>query len=429
MLKNRKNNILIISIAAAITLCAGSAASQGMVDIDTAKSQVERTDDIISEAKSIIEESRSQKARLSLDEAIKIQNRARNFLTANNSGFAYRYTMEARKEAWHAVGLARDEARLEEKTRRLDEKTGEMLAGLRSGMIDGGIKDARLTRLIEESMMLLEKSRINAQQLRNQLAFKLVENARKLANQAQERFRKVRNEKETCERRMMLVEKLLGRAGERISAEGAKTNENQLRLAERTMEQAKNNFASGRYRSALVSLEKCEKILRNLTRRISGEDSAEPARIIDEALALRERAWEMIGDKGAGQSPAMGFMERADRLLERSRLALRDGRKREALEFANQARRLMRQAIETGEVKDPAARAESEIRAVGNIAESVTGMLAECDDEGAGNLYERAAGHLAAARKNFESNDYQRAYAEARIARNLFNRIKEICSI
>ena len=88
--------------------------------------------------------------------------------------------------------------------------------------------------------MLLEKSRLNAQQLRYQLALKLAGDARDLAVRAEERIRNTRVLKEAAERKLAFLERLLERARERVQqSAGRIARASQISIAEEQIEKAR----------------------------------------------------------------------------------------------------------------------------------------------------------------------------------------------
>ena len=74
-------------------------------------------------------------------------------------------------------------------------------------------------------------------------------------------------------------------------------------------------------------------------------------------------------------------------------------------------------------------RVTSMIQRIENIRDEVLSLVASCPAPGIGTLMERASDHIEKARAFLEENRLQNAEAEARIALNMYNRIKEICSI
>ena len=81
----------------------------------------------------------------------------------------------------------------------------------------------------------------------------------------------------------------------------------------------------------------------------------------------------------------------------------------------------------TGEVLTLAYVSPDSLAKTAELGETVRATLERCEAEGARNLYERANEHIVRARENLDRGLRDRAVAEARIARNLFNRVREIC--
>ncbi len=419
---------MIVLLALTAIFCAGSLSAQ-MSDRATVERAIIRTGEIIQEAVTIISESRSQIARVSLERATLLQKRATSQFLALHNNFAYKYTMEARKEAWHAIALARADARIEEKLANLTEHTRDKLVRLRERIIESGVRDERLVKLMTESRSLLEKSHMNATQLRNQLALNLAENARKLTIRAEERFRKVLNLKEMNERRLVLMEKLLERARDRIDQNENENGRIQLHHAIQNIEKAKELISDGKYYTAGMVIEKCERILRNLARHISGYQKASPENSLEEALRLLERARERLTEMGGISAEAAAHFERAEALIEQARAEITENRPEEARRLVVKARRLIRSAFETGGPAIEPGNIENEIEKVLELRDTVHNLLNNCSAEGTQSLFDRANSHVDKAMGLFEKSRFQQALAEARIARNLYQRIREICSI
>ncbi len=384
----------------------------------------DRTADIIEQAKSIISESRSEIARRSLEKAILLQERANTQLDAENMNFALKFTIKARREAWHAIALARNDARIEEKLDNLNENTRERLSRLHERIAESGVRDERLMGLLSRAGDMVEESHMNAHQLRTRLAMNISENAFNLAMRAEERFRNVLDDKEMSERRLKLMARLIKRARVRIDQDGAEKDRLMLSEAERSMDMAREMIGEGNYQSARVSVEKCERILRNLARRISYNETKGVDTELDEGLRLLLRAREYFGE---AEESAAGLSE-ADALLTRAREEIALGRDDEARELIASARVMLRNAVQTRNSELDPDQVESNIESMMQIRENIGFMLTECRAEGAQNLYERANRHLDNAAGLFEMKRLGQAEAEARIARNMYQRIKEICA-
>lgn len=419
----------IRKLTAVITILALSAAIPAWVAAQTVdestRNAVERTREVIAEARPIIEESRSNIARLSLERAIALQNKAEEFLIAARNQFAYKYTMEARQEAMHAIALARADARIEDKLQNMNEQAMEKISRLRDRVMDSGIRDERLNRLISEARTQLENSMMNARQLRNQIAMNLAENAVRLTRQAEERFRKLLSLKEVSEHRLMLCERLMERARERMDGNADEKDASQMRLAERNLVEAREMIAQGKYDSARMTIENCERLMRGLSRKVAGE-AAPPEQMMDEALRLLERTQAMLSE-GTGSEEAEGYYERARVMIAQAREEMAGGRNQEAVRTLTEARRVLRRAVDSIGTGDDRGSVEAEIGRIIDTRDEITGILEGCKAEGARSLFARANLRLGKAMDQFEKGNFQAARAEARIARNLFQRVREIC--
>jgi hypothetical protein len=434
IMRRKKIYMAIIFVLAAglpILTAWGSASAQS-IQHDDVQRAIERTDEIIAEAKEIVSESRSQRARVALEHAINLQNRAKNSFSPTNSTdyrTAMMLTGEARKEAQRAIGLARLDTQQEAKFKRMSEYTTERLISLRTRMAESGVRDDRTMRLIEESFLLLDKARINYQQFRIEMAVKLTENANHLAIRAEERFRRMRSLKEMCERRLVLLDRLAERARERIEDNGNERAANQLHIAEENLSRARYNLSTGNYNACRINLERSEKILRNLIRHIQNGTGNAAGNILAETKRLLEVAEEMVADNPDLPPDAEARVERTREIIQRAETNIAAGRFDDARRLIEQARRLLRSALASGWDTVTAEQAEAEISRVRERFDSTGEMLGECDAEGIRNLYGRAEDHIRSALSELDGGRHERALVEARIARNLLSRIREICSL
>ncbi|UCF05652.1 MAG: hypothetical protein JSV33_01035 [bacterium] len=427
--KNASVFMLIVLFTLAI-LHSVPATAQSTDDRERVRAELEKTDRIIHEATDVVLTSRSQKGRLKIERAKEIQNKAKEAFDLTSYGIALKLTLEAREEANQALGLARLETRLEERLRRLAEETIDHLTTVRDIMVEANIRDLQTVRLTEESKALLQKAQENAHQLRFQLALKLVETARQRAIQAEQHVRRVLAIKQMNERRLALVERLMERAHERIHEGKNEQITRQLHLAEEQFNRAKELHREGRYRAARIAIEKCEKTLRSLTRQLTQRRVNDPETMLREAYRLLERANQIIaeGDNGAGSARQIRLVEQAREMLARAENAIDAGRYEEAQRLAAEARRLLQQAIREERREETAEHVGSMIEQVEELRESVAEMLPSCTAPGTETLMERATNRLATAKMHLEEGRIENAAAEAKIARNMYNRIKEICS-
>lgn len=429
-MRNNTRWIVLAALAAAIAPLLGPPAAwaQGNGDSGRVREALQRTDEIIASAKGIVDESRSQKGRVSLEMAVGIQLKAWDNYRGSRLAMAGKLTMEARDEAWHAIALARNDAQGEESFGRLSDQTIDRIARLREMIAESGIRDEQSVRLLEEARTLLEKSRSNAQQYRYQLAVKLAEDARQLTVRAEERIRNQRTLKEMAERRLAVLERLIERARDRVREVADERSRADLANAERHLEKAKSLIDEGRYREAGRALDTCEKMLRSSVRLVSNVPAGDPAAQIEEARRLLERTESMLAEDGRANDPkAVAALARARELLARAEDALAAGKADQARALANQVRETLREAAraEGGLTKAQVAERLARIEA---LREETRNLVSSCPVPGVRDLMERAEEHLMLAHEHERASRLDSADAEASIARNIYQRISELCA-
>ncbi len=409
-------------------LIGADAAAQGVTDRDRISDEIAITDEIIEKAHEIVFDSRSQKARMLLASAEQIQDRAKQTFQGAVYGFSLKLTLEARQKANQSIGVARNETLIEETVKRIAEETIARMIRVREVIVENNLKAERPIRLLGESRHLLEQARSNAHELRYQLALRLAENARDRTIKAEQQVRRLRALKETTERRLAVLERLIERAQMRVMESGNAQAEQRLRMAEEQLDMARTLLQEGRYAAARITLEKSEKILRSLIRQVPVRSVSEVESHLDRAYRLLERAEEMVGDTG-DPSREREMIERARSLLERAGQALSNGNPEEAKRLIDQAQNLLRQAVREEREEPGGDRVLALIERVEALHDEVVMIMEGCDAQGIFTLFERAADHARNARALLDEESLREAEAEAKIARNLYNRIREICSM
>jgi hypothetical protein len=420
--------MLLVPLAILVASNAPGAKAQVMIDIDKVRSELERTDQVIGEAKTVIEESRSQKGRLALDVAAGVQMRAWGNFGGHGYRLALKLTMQAREEAWHAIALARSDRQSEENHIRVSEEARERLARLRDLMIESGVRDEQAMKLMEQARMLLDKSRLNAQQLRYQLALKLASDARGLAIRAEERIRNTRTLKEATERRLALLDRFIERSREHAQQRAHDRSRDELAMAEEQLAKAHELLNAARYREAQQALERCEKTLRNSVRTMPVAPAGNPQDRLDEAYLLLERAGEIASDAGEPDPRTIAAIDQARTMLRQAEDALAAGRDAEGTDLITMARERLRAAISAEALGMTRERLRTRIEKVEALREETRNLVERCPQPGIKELMERAQEHLRLARQHADDGNLKSAIAEIAVARNLYQRIGELCA-
>ncbi|HER43674.1 MAG TPA: hypothetical protein ENO08_04365 [Candidatus Eisenbacteria bacterium] len=430
MNSRKKKRPAIFAVAALLVLYSGMLFAQPSDEPDPEKVQeaIATTQQIIEQARSIVMESASQKARLMLEQAESMQMSAEGKLSTNSLRQSLNLTLEARQLAYQAIAIARQEMKAEGTIMRTIEETSERMAKVRDQMIEYDIRGDRAVKLLDEARNMLEKTRLNLQQHRYQLALKLAESARGRALQAEQYVNRIRSMKGTVERKLALLEKLKERAAERINVLENDQARMQLELVGEQVDQTRQLLNEHRYMAAKLSLENCEKTFRNLIRQFPSQNLNDPEVMLEESYRLLARAEEMLGSEDyAEDTERRGFIDEAKRLLTRAGDELAENRNESALRLINEARALLRLATsdEGGEMTKEEVR--SQIERIEAMGDDVAGAVEGCDAPGVRMLLDRAAARLAKARQFLDEGELPNAEAEARIARNLYQRVREIC--
>ncbi|MFO7914343.1 MAG: hypothetical protein R6U43_01465 [Candidatus Krumholzibacteriales bacterium] len=417
-----KKIIYLIPLIVLIT-CFNNAAAQ-YSDREKTETALRWTEQIIEQAREAVRNSRSLKARVTLEKAVELQKRAReragDFSSKAANLAAYNFTRAARDEAKHAIALARTENRLAEKARRLFERTGERLSSLNRSVTESGIRDMRIQKFILDARSILEKAHTNYSQMNNRSALKLAEKANSLAEHADRRFRRLNQLRNTCRRRINILERLTGRASRFVENNGDQQSRKQLATAARQLERARDHFREGRYQACSSSISQSEKLMRGLIRRIHPSEEQGFESALDRAWLRLEMAEEKNEDSRAG----IRLLNRARQMLEEAEDNYQNGR-------LENARRLLERSMEmirnTGQKELSEEQLYGELRKLEARNEMMKGLVNRCGTEESRTLYQRALEHMNRARALIGEGKLNAAFSEIQLTRNIFNRISEIC--
>jgi len=429
IMKNKKAAVVLILIAITVLSYTGKPAAQGTVDTELIRQALERTDEIIRGAQETVMDSRSQKGRLSLEKARALQKKAWELYQANRFNMALNLTLQARKEAWHAMSLARLDTQTEGQLMRTVESTYERMIRIREVIIENTIRDPQTLKLLEEAKNLLEKSTINAKQLHFQLALKLAKSSMNLTNRAEERVRTILRIKEVATRRVATMERLLERVKERVGDTNDEATRKRIAIAEKELVRAREMIREGHYRRAKRAISVTEKLLRSIARSIEPKGTENAQRRIEEAYRLIARAEEILSSDENVDPRAEEAIATARRMLEKAEDALANGRTSEAIRLAEQARKRIANTLRKAKRSLDRSTVQARIERAEELKSEVVEIIRNCPKKGVENLLDRAVNHLARAREMLSEGKFEGALSEAQIAINILERIKDICEL
>jgi HEPN domain-containing protein len=435
--KNKKENVKMIyskKITCFILIFLLSLTLSGVVKAQNIgpneiENALERTDQVINKAKEIVNESRSQKARVTLEKALDLQRSAKESGTDSKKyTISYKLTMAARNQANRAIALAKTETRMVEQHRRVFERTHERLNNLNGRLMETGTKDMRTYKLVRDAETMLEKSHTNITQMRNQLALKLALNAQKMVSNAENGFRKTNNLRKMCLRRLSLMKRLTSLAGNQVDGSMDQKNKNQLEMANNQLEKAKSFYKEGRYNACRITIVKSEKSMRSLMNNINPADENRIQAMLKQTWTFYKKTSEAI-ETSEGSATGKQFLKQAEKILKQAEKNAQNGNQQQAKELIIRARSILRKGSATAGPQLSGEGIEAKLKQLETKNVDIKIVIENCSRDESKALYTRAIKHLNKAHEYVRNGNLKSASAEVKITNNLFDRITEICSI
>lgn len=292
-----KTMLKIILVILGLSILSGFSAAQhfGIAEQERLGYALDRTDEIIKRAREVVQESGSERARLVLQTAIKLQESARNLseravdFTSEDMGMqSSRRTLDARGKAQRAIAITRQAGENEELVRRKLENTEEKMRRLEEQI--GPNAPEQISLLFDSTR---DKQRRAMELYRNRRLKPSLQMSMQIEKAIEDLARHI-NQRNRLENQYMSQAENYFRLRERINSSELSGNQEvqeRLRAAEQMQERAESFYAGKNHRQAEKAMGEANEILRKL-----GEQLRDPARIkralenIDELSArLRER--------------------------------------------------------------------------------------------------------------------------------------------
>jgi len=321
---------------------------------DRVASALQQTWAVIERAQRLVAETDSQRARELVQMAERIQiNAEREYDNGKgNSAVAARLTAQARSMATRAIGLARDDASLQNRARHETEKASRALARARE-MIDGG-GEPQAIRLLEQAAGMIERAQVSYGEQHYQAALRLSVSAQQLIRQAvgmlgngpADSGSRVRRELERTDHLIERTEPLVTESG----------NLEAMRMFDRGRDlqsRAWEAFRADRLRAAAATTREARSAVNRARALAQGPiDPGMVERALSETDRLLGHAAELVAD--SGNQTAAGILERAESHQQKARRFQQEGANRQALAETRVARSLAKRAIrgaDSGDVR------------------------------------------------------------------------------
>jgi FtsZ-binding cell division protein ZapB len=279
----------LIVLGLATLLFAAVSNAQSPEQIDRLRQELERTDDIIEQAREAFRSTDAPMAGLPLQKAIDLQRRAWMNFKNKRYALAFKLTMEARELAKKAMVRSRMIEQGETVVLRRLEQAGELLERARDAMPAG--PEGKLWALYESAKDNLSRAWEFYRESRYRVALKLanqvVKAAREILNVSNLRFR----QETEFERRLEAVGEVIDRAKDKAAGCGSEAAQRLLDQAIKSYQLSKDLAAKKNYQAALQNLRKARCLAMEVAKKCDGTEglSRRYERLKSEADAWNER--------------------------------------------------------------------------------------------------------------------------------------------
>lgn len=307
---------------------------------DRLEDQLRTTDEILVRAREVVQESDSQRARDTLENAARIQDQAWEQFRAQQGIIAARLTLEARQSALRALDLAREDSGLRARAFREGEKALRALQLAREAF-DGAPGD-QARRLLDEARAQIERGRIQFNEQHYEAAIRLAVSAQSLIQQALGTRGDLGGERvqRELERTDRLIERVQPVVRESDIEEAARMLDRGVNL----QSEAQEVYRAGRYAVAYTVTLQARALVNHAAALVHGPlDSEGVGRALEETDRVLDGAAEIV--RPSGDENAIKLLEKAREHQLRARGFLDDGEMRAALAETRVARSLGKRAL------------------------------------------------------------------------------------
>ncbi|MEE9442613.1 MAG: hypothetical protein V3V99_08085 [candidate division Zixibacteria bacterium] len=302
---------------------------------------LERTDEIINRAREVVQESGSERARLILQAAIRLQENARQIserafdLTDESMGMqSGRRTLEARERAQRAIAITRQAGENENFVRRKLEKTEEKMRRLEEQI--GPNAPDQISKLLDSTR---EKQRRATELFRNRRLKPSLQMTIQVEKALEDLARHINN-RNRLENRYLAQTDNYFRLTDRINSSELSENaevQERLRAAEQLRERADDFFANENHRRAEIVMGDAVDMLRKFAERL--RDPARIKRALENIQNMSDRLRERV--QLSNNRQIRDLFENALEHLDNARIGFQNNRFEAAASHIQAARLLL----------------------------------------------------------------------------------------
>jgi hypothetical protein len=323
-----------------------SAIAQDSDPRDRLAGELDRTDRVLDEARELVADSESERARTILEGAARLQESARAFFAEcrfdNRTACegAARATTRARRSALHAIQIAREQSTLEQQAARTIERVGHLLD--ESLAIDGDL-NPRTEHLLEQGRAQLDRAREQYQAQQFAVALELAQAAERLVREALKLGSRGEMSPDRVHRELERTDRLIERASPVIQEGEIERAVHLLEQAIGLQARAHAHLEERRLIAALRLTRQAREQVHRALRLVEGPvDGAAVERAIQQTDQLIERVEPVV--RASGNEEGLRLLEAGIKHQRRAKELLGEGRLNLALAQTRVARNLVLEA-------------------------------------------------------------------------------------
>ncbi len=290
-MKRLLTNILIVS--GMMVMAAAALAQSGQVR-ERLMDELQRTDEILIRAREAVISTSSSKAKLAYDQAVALQDKAKERFRAGPGGDNYqiaaRLTVDARQRAQEAVSVARTVSQNESALLRLLERTDELMQLVQDAL--GASDDRAVAGMYQSARDQLDRAWSFYREQQYRASLKLAKQVERAARKMLEATNRDRHAEANYDRRLEEVRRFMEEVREHLSDCNSDAASQLAEQARRAFSLAERMAGEDNHQAALRALQNSREMAGEARAACVGEDNL--GHRIDRLSDRVDRIYELV---------------------------------------------------------------------------------------------------------------------------------------
>ena len=409
------------ALIVALLLTAAVPPAAAQTDIANLQDVIQRNEEMLHQARELVRETSSIRARASLETATKLHVASKNFLSSQRLQLAAESARKAREAIAQTILLAKKDAKLEEAAARQIDRAAERLDRAMQLLSDNrDMQSASTMKRVDEAKMQLQRANDNMREHHYEVAFRLARSSEELSQRAISTVRNDFTDPEAVISELQRTDELLERIAEQMHDRGDAVR----RLFDEAVafqQRAQDNYHRGQFQLALELTQTARRLAMRAGRATEpGVNDDRVLQAIHLTDMLIEEAREIAVDRNVANLDRR--IEQAVALQTRAKDQFQRGHDENALDLTMRARGILRDALaDLKQDLDP-ERVRTTLVQTDEVLARLRAALGESDSESAKEIAARAVSQQQQAWQEYDGGRPRAALAHTKLARRLARR-------